>query len=88
MMLFQIMHALGHSVPSNLVESGARKAALDIIQFAQDRNIPILYPKDFWCINDQLSEQLEIVPAHGILDGEVLTLEHEIFCLFITYSFE
>ncbi|KAJ9181551.1 hypothetical protein P3X46_009672 [Hevea brasiliensis] len=69
MMSFQIMHALGYSVPSSLIEPGAHKAAVDIIHFAHDRNIPILYPKDFWCVNDCLPNRMEVVPAHGILDG-------------------
>ncbi|KAF2289888.1 hypothetical protein GH714_039030 [Hevea brasiliensis] len=40
MMSFQIMHALGYSVPSSLIEPGAHRAAVDIIHFAHDRNIP------------------------------------------------
>nr|XP_043632560.1 phosphoglycerate kinase, cytosolic-like [Erigeron canadensis] len=67
-MAFQIMHALGLSVPRNLVEAGAFKEAIRIIQFANSRNIPILLPKDFWCLNDHLKKP-EIVPAHGILEG-------------------
>ncbi|KAJ6755914.1 PHOSPHOGLYCERATE KINASE [Salix purpurea] len=69
MMSFQIMHALGLSVPSYLVEPGAYKAALDIIQIARDRNIPILYPMDFWCMNEHLPEKMNIFPSHNILDG-------------------
>ncbi|XP_052303759.1 uncharacterized protein LOC7467630 isoform X7 [Populus trichocarpa] len=69
MMSFQIMHALGLSVPSYLVEPGAYKAALDIIQIAHDRNIPILHPMDFWCMNEHLPEKMDIFPSHHILDG-------------------
>ncbi|XP_011030210.1 PREDICTED: phosphoglycerate kinase-like isoform X6 [Populus euphratica] len=69
MMSFQIMHALGLSVPSYLVEPGAYKAALDIIQIAHDRNIPILHPMDFWCMNEHLPEKMGIFPSHNILDG-------------------
>jgi len=72
MMSFQIMHALGLSVPSYLVEPGAYKAALDIIQIAHDRNIPILHPMDFWCMNEHLPEKMGIFPSHHILDGEIL----------------
>uniref|UniRef100_A0A2P2J2F4 Phosphoglycerate kinase n=2 Tax=Rhizophora mucronata TaxID=61149 RepID=A0A2P2J2F4_RHIMU len=79
MMLFQILHALGHYVPSNLIERGACKAALHIIQIARDRNIPILYPKDFWCMNDPHSTQVEVIPVHSMKDSEVLTLDHDIF---------
>ncbi|XP_031395953.1 uncharacterized protein LOC116207206 isoform X2 [Punica granatum] len=64
-----IMHALGLPVPLNLVEQGARKEALDLIQVAKDRGIPILCPEDFWCMNSQLLGQLKIFPAHGILEG-------------------
>ncbi|KAH7511988.1 hypothetical protein FEM48_Zijuj12G0042500 [Ziziphus jujuba var. spinosa] len=71
MMSFQIMKALGLSVPLNLVEHGALKEALNIVQFAQGRNVQILYPKDFWCKNDRFPRQFEIFPAHGILDGWV-----------------
>ncbi|GMN39195.1 hypothetical protein TIFTF001_008410 [Ficus carica] len=69
MMAFQIMHALGLSVPSNLVERGALKQALDIVQFAQSRNVNLIYPQDFWCKNDRFSSQFEIFPSHGIMDG-------------------
>ncbi|KAK9920965.1 hypothetical protein M0R45_029499 [Rubus argutus] len=69
MMSFQIMHALQLSVPLNLVEHGALKEASDIVHFAHNRNVQILYPKDFWCKNDRLSNKLEIFPAHGIPDG-------------------
>ena len=71
MMSFQIMNALGLSVPSNLVEHGALKEALYIVQFAKSRNVQILHPKDFWCKNDLLPGQFKIFPAHGILDGEI-----------------
>ncbi|KAL6141943.1 hypothetical protein ACLB2K_060229 [Fragaria x ananassa] len=71
MMAFQIMHALQVSVPLNLVEQGTLKDALDIIQFAQNRNVQILYPKDFWCKNDHHPKQLEIFPGHAIPDGWV-----------------
>ncbi|XP_044473026.1 phosphoglycerate kinase-like isoform X2 [Mangifera indica] len=71
MMAFQIMHALGLPVTSDLVEKEAYKAALDLIQFAHEKNISILYPKDFWCMNDHLPKQLEIFPAQSIVDGWV-----------------
>lgn len=70
MMSFQIMHALGLSVPSSLVEKDAHKAALDLIQFAHHKNINIIYPKDFWCINSHLPNHLEMFPAHFIPDGK------------------
>ncbi|KAK4798827.1 hypothetical protein SAY86_031153 [Trapa natans] len=69
MMSFTIMHALGFSVPLNMVEKGALKGAIDLIHVAKDRGIPILCPKDFWCTNEQLSRQVEIFPAHRIPEG-------------------
>lgn len=70
MMAFQIMQALGLAVPFNLVEHGAVKEAFSLVQFVQCRNIPILYPKDFLCMNIRRPDRSEIFPAHGILDGE------------------
>lgn len=69
MMSFQIMHALGLRVPSELVEKGAIDAASDLIQFARDKNITILYPKDFLCTKIHRPNQVEIFPSHGIPDG-------------------
>ncbi|MBA0558447.1 hypothetical protein Golob_015463 [Gossypium lobatum] len=65
-MSFQIMRALGHSIPTNLVERDAHKAALDIVQFAHDKNVLMSYPKDFWCTNQHLPTELEVFPAHGV----------------------
>ncbi|MBA0684410.1 hypothetical protein Goari_025997 [Gossypium aridum] len=65
-MSFQIMRALGHSIPTNLVERDAYKAALDIVQFAHDKNVLMSYPKDFWCTNQHLPTELEVFPAHGV----------------------
>ncbi|KAI3809353.1 hypothetical protein L1987_25325 [Smallanthus sonchifolius] len=67
------MHALGLPVRRKLVEAGAFAEAVRIIQFANSRNIPILLPKDFWCLNDRLKKP-ELVPVHGILEGKILTL--------------
>ncbi|KAK9051537.1 hypothetical protein SSX86_028164 [Deinandra increscens subsp. villosa] len=67
-MAFQIMHAFGFPVPRNLVEAGAFADAVRIIQIANSRNIPILFPKDFWCLNDHLKKP-ELVAVHGILEG-------------------
>ncbi|KAK4272863.1 hypothetical protein QN277_021359 [Acacia crassicarpa] len=71
MMSFQIMHALGVSVPLDLVELKACNEALHIVQLAQDRNMQILYPKDFWCRNESNPKQLQAFPSHSILDGWV-----------------
>ncbi|KAL3753959.1 hypothetical protein ACJRO7_001238 [Eucalyptus globulus] len=69
MMSFQIMHALGLLVPLNHLELGATKEASELVQVAQDRNIPILYPKDFWCLNENVPDQLELFPAHALSKG-------------------
>ncbi|KAH7854632.1 hypothetical protein Vadar_016160 [Vaccinium darrowii] len=69
MMAFQIMHAQGLPVPMKFVEHGAFEEALKIIQIAKLRRIPILSPKDFWCLNSHIPNQLELFPAHLILDG-------------------
>ncbi|KAJ8750425.1 hypothetical protein K2173_015564 [Erythroxylum novogranatense] len=69
MMSLQILHVLGHYVPPNLLEPGADKPAINIIQLACDKKIPIFYPKDFWCVNDHQPTQMEITSAHGMKDG-------------------
>ncbi|XP_027357972.1 uncharacterized protein LOC113867126 isoform X3 [Abrus precatorius] len=71
MMSFQIMHALGVSVPRNLVDHKVFNEALDIVRLARDRNVQILYPKDFWCRNKCDPMRLQVFPSHGILDGWV-----------------
>ncbi|XP_020233009.1 phosphoglycerate kinase, cytosolic isoform X2 [Cajanus cajan] len=71
MMSFQVMHALGVSVPCNLVDHNAFNDALDIVRLARDRNVQILYPKDFWCRKKCDPKQLQVFPSHGILDGWV-----------------
>ncbi|TKY46506.1 Phosphoglycerate kinase [Spatholobus suberectus] len=71
MMSFQVMHALGLSVPHNLVDHKAFNEALDIVRLARDRNIQILYPKDFWCRKKCDPKQLRVFPSHGISDGWV-----------------
>ncbi|RDX79710.1 pgk, partial [Mucuna pruriens] len=71
MMSFQVMHALGVSVPHNLVDHKALNEALDIVRLARDRNVQILYPKDFWCRKRCDPKQLQVFPSHGILDGWV-----------------
>lgn len=70
MMSFQVMHALGVSVPRNLVDHKAFNEALDTVRLTRDRNMQILYPKDFWCRKKCDPKQLQVFPSHGILDGE------------------
>ncbi|KAI3417236.1 Phosphoglycerate kinase [Psidium guajava] len=69
MMSFQIMHVLGLLVALNQLELGATKEASELVQIAQDRNIAILYPKDFWCLSEEVPNQLELFPAHAISKG-------------------
>ncbi|KAK7381074.1 hypothetical protein VNO78_33598 [Psophocarpus tetragonolobus] len=69
MMSFQVMHALGVSVPHNSVEHKVFNEALDMVRLARDRNIQILYPKDFWCRKKCDPNQLQLFPSNGILDG-------------------
>ncbi|XP_028775192.1 uncharacterized protein LOC114732066 isoform X2 [Neltuma alba] len=71
MISFQIMHALGVSVPLDLVELKACNEALHIVQLARERNMQILCPKDFSCRNESNPKQLQVFPAHSILDGWV-----------------
>ncbi|XP_073008789.1 uncharacterized protein [Typha latifolia] len=66
---FQVMNGLGLSVPAHFVESDAVGEALKLIQLAHSRKIPIYYPTDLWCVNDDNSELLEIFQSDEILTG-------------------
>lgn len=66
---FQIMNALGLSVPGCFVEQDAVGEALKLIQCARHRKIPIYFPNDFWCINNSKKDIMEIFPSDGILTG-------------------
>ncbi|XP_028796956.1 uncharacterized protein LOC114752373 [Neltuma alba] len=79
MISFQIMHALGVSVPLDLVELKACNEALHIVQLARERNMQILCPKDFSCRNESNPKQLQVFPAHSILDGELSKPSHALF---------
>lgn len=91
MMAFQIMHALGVPLPSNLVDCGASKAAVETLQYVKHRNIPILLPKYFRCESYSNPMQSETFPAHGILDGTyeflLLILDHVTDILDGTFEF-
>ncbi|CAI9273283.1 unnamed protein product [Lactuca saligna] len=65
---FQIMHALGFSVPNKYIEFGAFKEAIKIIKSANSRNIPIFFPKDLWCMNDHFKNP-KLVSTHCIPEG-------------------
>ncbi|KAK6147026.1 hypothetical protein DH2020_017938 [Rehmannia glutinosa] len=68
-MAFQIMHALGVPVPTKLVELGALKEAVSIVESAKSRNIPLVFPKDVWCIKDHIPEQMDLFSVYSILEG-------------------
>uniref|UniRef100_A0ACD5YH11 Uncharacterized protein n=1 Tax=Avena sativa TaxID=4498 RepID=A0ACD5YH11_AVESA len=66
---FQIMNGLGIPVPSCLIERNATKEVLQLIQIAHNRNIPIYYPTDLWCLNINNNEALEIFDSTELLSG-------------------
>lgn len=74
---FQIMHALGMSVPMNLIEDDAVDEAFDLIQLAKKRGIDIIFPDDFRCVNDQYPEAMDVFSSNGIQPG---TLASSLFC--------
>jgi phosphoglycerate kinase len=67
---FQIMNGLGIPVPSCLLERNATKEVLQLIQIAHNRNIPIYYPTDLWCLNSNNNETLEIFDSSELFSGE------------------
>lgn len=67
---FQIMNGLGIPVSSCLIEKNATKEVLQLIEIAHNRNIPIYYPTDLWCLNSNNNEQLEIFDSAELLSGE------------------
>ena len=78
---FQIMNALGLSVPGCFVEQDAVGEALKLIQHAHCRKISIYFPNDFWCFNNSKQDLREIFPSGGILTGEcqVVSLKSSAF---------
>ncbi|CAL4933875.1 unnamed protein product [Urochloa decumbens] len=66
---FQIMKGLGMPVPSQFIERNAIREALQIIQIARDRNVPIYYPTDLWCLNNDNCGTLGVINSTGQLDG-------------------
>uniref|UniRef100_A0A1D1ZJZ3 Phosphoglycerate kinase n=1 Tax=Anthurium amnicola TaxID=1678845 RepID=A0A1D1ZJZ3_9ARAE len=69
MMAFQIMHALGLSVPMNLVDHDSFKEVLELVELAKDRNIEIIFPDDFWCVDSRHPRVVDLFPNDGILPG-------------------
>ncbi|KAL7095888.1 hypothetical protein ACP275_10G050800 [Erythranthe tilingii] len=68
-MAFQIMHALGVRVPMKLLELGALEEAVSIMEYAKSRNIPLVFPKDVWCIEDHAPKKMEVFSVNSILEG-------------------
>ncbi|XP_066374663.1 uncharacterized protein [Miscanthus floridulus] len=66
---FQIMNGLGMTVPSQFIERNAVKEVLQIIQVARDRNVPIYYPTDLWCLKNDGSKTLGVISSNGQLAG-------------------
>uniref|UniRef100_A0A0E0QZN0 Phosphoglycerate kinase n=1 Tax=Oryza rufipogon TaxID=4529 RepID=A0A0E0QZN0_ORYRU len=67
----QIMNGFGIPVPSCFVEKNSTKEVLQLIQTAHNRNIPIYYPTDTWCLNNKNNnhEKLEILDSAELLPG-------------------
>lgn len=72
-MAFQILHALGVPVPTRLVELGALKEAVKIVESAKSRNVPLYLPRDVWCIKDHILNKMEIVSVQNIHEGKSIT---------------
>lgn len=68
-MAFQIMHALGLHVPPKLVEHGAIKEALTLVECMKSRSRAVVLPKDFLCVNNFDMGKLERISADALLDG-------------------
>ncbi|KAL6842357.1 hypothetical protein ACP4OV_027784 [Aristida adscensionis] len=66
---FQIMNGLGLPVPSQLIEQNEAMEVLKLIQVAHKRNIPIYYPTDLWCSNNDDIEKLGIFNSTELCCG-------------------
>ncbi|KAF0898786.1 hypothetical protein E2562_011865, partial [Oryza meyeriana var. granulata] len=68
---FQIMNGFGMPVPSCFLEKNVTKEVLQLIKIAHNRNIPIYYPTDIWCLNNKNNnhEKLEILDSAELLSG-------------------
>lgn len=64
------MNGLGIPVSSCLLEKNATKEVLQLIKIAHNRNIPIYYPTDLWCLNSNNNEQLEIFDSAELLSED------------------
>ncbi|KAK4348494.1 hypothetical protein RND71_031249 [Anisodus tanguticus] len=71
---FQIMHAFGLPVPTELVEQESLEVAHMLVEAAKARGVQIILPKDFSCLSDHYPLQMKIFPANHIMDGKVESL--------------
>ena len=84
---FQIMHALGMSVPMTLMEDDVVDEAVDLIHLVKKRSAHIILPDDFLCINDKNPEVIDVFPRDKIQPG-ILTSTHfsYVSCWFHCYT--
>uniref|UniRef100_A0A7N0TGX9 Phosphoglycerate kinase n=1 Tax=Kalanchoe fedtschenkoi TaxID=63787 RepID=A0A7N0TGX9_KALFE len=68
MMSFQVMHALGFHVPPSLVDHNSLEEVKILVQTASSRRIPIICPKDFWCVSSHHPQQLGLVRDHELFE--------------------
>ena len=80
---YQKKNGLGIPVSSCLIEKNATKEVLQLIEIAHNRNIPIYYPTDLWCLNSNNNEQLEIFDSAELLSGEYDWALFIYLCIFV-----
>ncbi|KAH9301815.1 hypothetical protein KI387_013398, partial [Taxus chinensis] len=69
-MSFTFLSALGLSISPHFVEKHAREQAWELLDIAKKRNVRVLLPKDFRCINEaHLCDHTLVFEAQCILDG-------------------
>ncbi|PIN05213.1 Phosphoglycerate kinase [Handroanthus impetiginosus] len=86
-MAFHIMHALGVPVLMKLVEGGALKEAVSIVESAKSRNILLVIPKDIWCIKNDNPKQMHIFSVYSIPEGKSTTYQTSCLPLLFVYLF-
>lgn len=80
-MAFQIMHAVGISVPMKLLEHGALKEAVSIVESAKSRNTPLILPKDIWCIKDLAPKEMEVFSVNSIPEGKSMNSSFNVYSI-------
>ncbi|EPS66197.1 hypothetical protein M569_08579, partial [Genlisea aurea] len=66
---FQIMHILRIPIPMNLVNPGELLMATEIVEHAKSRNIPLVLPKDVWCIKEDGSDKMKLFSVYSMPPG-------------------